>query len=161
METRTQTKKQLRGKQGTVINLRAEGNEVTAMLEKENDKSITESQEPDNAYTELLSIRCNAVLYSALQKWLSNAHIAGDFTYTSVADVIRQALESHRQGMLLTELDESGKYKLTTIRVTKTQGQFYKKLPSQMKRQILDRAIKTYLKQEGITLPIDKEKDGK
>lgn len=99
-------------------------------------------------YTHSLSIRCNALLYSTIQNWLASAHTAQDFTYTSVADVIRGALEAYRNGLELTELDEGGKCKQTTIRVTKTQAEFYQGLPSQMRRKILERAIRTFMKNQ-------------
>lgn len=116
--------------------------------EKKPEKSISQIEELQPNYTHSLSIRCNTLLYTTIQSWLATAHTAQDFTYTSVADVIRGALESYRQGMQLTELDEVGEYKQTTIRVTKTQAEFYKKLPSQMRRKILERAIRTFIKNQ-------------
>ena len=112
------------------------------------EKKISKIEEAQPNYTHSLSIRCNTLLYTTIQNWLVTAHTAQDFTYTSVADVIRGALESYRQGMQLTELDEVGEYKQTTIRVTKTQAEFYKKLPSQMRRKILERAIRTFIKNQ-------------
>jgi len=37
------------------------------------------------------------------------AHTAQDFTYTSIADVIRAALGKYQQEMRLTEMDELGR----------------------------------------------------
>jgi hypothetical protein len=99
-------------------------------------------------YPQSLSIRCNTLLYTKIQNWLTSAHTAQDFTYTSVADVIRAAIEAYRNGLKLTELDEVGTYKQTTIRVTQTQAEFYQQLPSQMRRKILERAIRTFMKNQ-------------
>lgn len=117
-------------------------------IEKKVEQKVSQSEEVQPNYTQSLSIRCNTLLYTTIQNWLTTAHTAQDFTYTSVADVIRGALEAYRQGMQLTELDEGGDYKQTTIRVTKTQAEFYKKLPSQMRRKILERAIRTFIKNQ-------------
>ena len=131
---------------------RKRANKTTKIEEQKNTKKVepkvNESEEIQPTYTHSLSIRCNTLLYITIQNWLNTAHTAQDFSYTSVADVIRGALESYRQGMQLTELDETGEYKQTTVRVTKEQAEFYKKLPSQMRRKILERAIRTFIKNQ-------------
>jgi len=106
------------------------------------------STEDQPTYTHSISIQCNTLLYTTIQNWIKSAHTASDFTYTSVADVIRAALEAYRNGLELTELDENGSCKQTTIRVTTAQWQFYKQLPNQMRRKILERAIRTFIKHQ-------------
>jgi seryl-tRNA(Sec) selenium transferase len=110
-------------------------------------ESPTPETNPET-YTHSLSIQCNTLLYTTLQNWLNSAHTAQDFTYTSVADIIRAALEAYRNGLELTELDQNGSCKQTTIRVTQAQAEFYKKLPNQMRRKILERAIRTFIKSQ-------------
>ena len=112
-------------------------------------KSVPEKTEEKSAnYPYSLSIQCNTLLYTTLQNWLSSAHAAQDFTYTSVADILRAALEAYRNGLDLTELERPGSCKQTTVRVTQEQYNFYKKLPNQMRRKILERAVRTFLKNQ-------------
>jgi hypothetical protein len=131
---------------------RKKTNQIVQTDNKTSEKIVNQitvqADTPQHNYTQSLSIRCNTLLYTTIQNWLTVAHTAQDFTYTSVADVIRGALESYRQGMQLTELDELGDYKQTTIRVTKIQAEFYRGLPSQMRRKILERAIRTFIKNQ-------------
>jgi len=126
-------------------NLNISQNNNSSQIES---KITAQSNSTQPNYTHSLSIRCNALLYSTIQNWLAVAHTAQDFTYTSVADVIRAALEAYRNGLVLTELDEQGECKQTTIRVTKTQAEFYQSLPSQLRRKILERAIRTFMKNQ-------------
>ena len=112
-------------------------------------KSVPEKTEENSAnYPCSLSIQCNTLLYTTLQNWLSSAHAAQDFTYTSVADIIRASLEAYRNGLELTELERPGSCKQTTVRVTQDQYNFYKKLPNQMRRKILERAVRTFMKNQ-------------
>jgi hypothetical protein len=137
------------------MDLRAKRKKTTPTTKTQNktsEKNVNKiERQPDTTqpnYTQSLSIRCNTLLYNTIQNWVAVAHTAQDFTYTSVADVIRAALEAYRNGLQLTELDEPGDYKQTTIRVTKAQAEFYRGLPSQMRRKILERAIRTFIKNQ-------------
>ncbi len=111
-------------------------------------QTTTQFNSIQSNYTHSISIRCNALLYNTIQNWIISAHTAQDFTYTSIADVIRGALEAYRNNLELTELDEEGTYKQTTIRVTQAQAEFYQSLPSQLRRKILERAIRTFIKNQ-------------
>lgn len=105
-------------------------------------------QPTDNGYHESISIRCNALLYHTIQHRLTAAHTVADFTYVSVADVIRAALQAYQNGMPLTELDKKGETKIsTTIRVDSTLKAFYRSLPDRLRSQIVERAIRTFLTQ--------------
>lgn len=79
---------------------------------------------------------------------VESAHAGNDFTYTSVTDVIRAALQTYKDGLELTELDLPGERKQTSIRVSRSLFDFYKSLPNQMRRKILERAIRTFLKHQ-------------
>lgn len=78
---------------------------------------------------------------------LAASHAAQDFTHTSVADVIRAALGAYRGGMSLTELEEKGEKLTTTVRVDRVTKDFYSSLPGRMRTRILERAIRSFLKQ--------------
>lgn len=103
--------------------------------------------EPDDTLSCTLSMQINTLLYNTLQNMITSSHTANDFTYISVADVIRAAIVAYQEGMELTELDQAGKRKNISIRVTKAQHDFYKSLPNRMRRTIVERAIRTFLKE--------------
>ncbi len=95
----------------------------------------------------MIAIRCNAMLYNTIQNMITASHASQDFTYTSVTDFVRRALESYREGMVLTELEEKGEKMFTTMRVDHATRDFYRSLPDRMRVKILERAIRTFLKQ--------------
>jgi hypothetical protein len=87
------------------------------------------------------------VLYNTMQNMLSVAHTVQDFTHTIIADVIRAALGKYQQGMRLTEMDEPGDKLMTTVRVDRGTRDLYASLPARMRTKILERALRTFLKQ--------------
>lgn len=101
----------------------------------------------EHTYTHSITVRYSTLLYTTLQNMIAAAHMANDFTYTSVADVVRAALQQYKDGMELTEPDEPGEKKQTSIRVTAQLQDFYKTWPNQMRTKILERTIRTFLKQ--------------
>ena len=106
------------------------------------------SPSPNPTYTHSLTIQCNALLYTTMQNMVKAAHTANDFTYTSVTDVLRSALQAYQSGMELTELEEPGQKKQTSIRVSNSLYNFYKSLPNQMRTKLIERAIRTFLKNQ-------------
>ncbi len=99
------------------------------------------------SYSHPITIQCNTLLYTTMQNMVKAMHTANDFTYTSVTDVIRAAIKAYQEGMELTELDEKGKKKQTSIRIEENTYNFYKELPDQMRTKIIERAIRTFLKE--------------
>jgi hypothetical protein len=117
--------------------------------EEKNEKSIlveTVLESEENNYEHSITIQCNALLYTTLQNKIKALHTGNDFTYTSVTDIIRAALIAYQSGMELTELESGGKKKQTSIRVDSSLYKFYKSLPKQLRTKIIERAIRTYLK---------------
>src|SRR6266403_6237281 len=55
-----------------------------------------------------ITVRYGTLLCDTLQNMIRSSHTAQDFTYASVSDFIRAALNAYREGMTLTELDQSG-----------------------------------------------------
>jgi hypothetical protein len=82
-----------------------------------------------------------------MQNMLSVAHMGQDFTYTSIADVIRAALAKYQKSMRLTEMEEPGEQLMTTVRVDRGTRDLYASLPARMRTKILERALRTFLKQ--------------
>jgi uncharacterized protein (DUF4415 family) len=97
-----------------------------------------------------ITVRYDTLLYDTLQNMVLSSHTAQDFTYTSIADFIRAALRAHKDGMILTELDRNGPKTETSIRVDQDLWLFYKSLPRRMRTKILERAIRTFMKQQSI-----------
>ena len=102
--------------------------------------------ESNNQYGHSITIQCNTLLYTTLQNTLKAMHTGNDFTYTSVTDIIRAALKAYQGGMELTEIEQLGKKKQTSIRVNNSLFKFYKSLPDQLRTKILEKAIRTYIK---------------
>ncbi len=101
----------------------------------------------DDVYSDVLQIRCNTLLYDTIHNMILSSHTAQDFTYRSPSDVIRSALQAYQDGMELTELEEQGEKVSTTIRVDRAMKTFYASLPDRMRTKLLERAIRTFLKQ--------------
>jgi hypothetical protein len=95
-----------------------------------------------------ITVRYDTLLYDTLQNMIRSSHTAQDFTYTSLADFIRAALRAYKEGMVLTELDQNGPKLETSLRVDRDLWRFYKALPGRMRSKILERAIRTFMKQQ-------------
>ncbi|MEM7773823.1 MAG: hypothetical protein AAF327_25380 [Cyanobacteria bacterium P01_A01_bin.37] len=109
------------------------------------DKDAT-AEQPSKPLEHSLQIQCNTLLYTTLQNMVMASHAAGDFRYTSVADVVREAIRSHKQGLPLTELAEKGRKRPTSIRIDQELLNHYKSWPKRLRSQILERVIRSYLK---------------
>jgi hypothetical protein len=97
-----------------------------------------------------IAVRYDTLLYDTLQNMIRSAHTAQDFTYTSLADFIRAALRAYKDGMVLTELDQNGSKMETSLRVERDLWLFYKSLPGRMRSKILERAIRTFMRQSTV-----------
>jgi hypothetical protein len=95
-----------------------------------------------------ITVRYDTLLYDTLQNMIRSSHTAQDFTYTSLADFIRAALRAYKEGMVLTELGQNGPKLETSLRVDRDLWRFYKALPGRMRSKILERAIRTFMKQQ-------------
>jgi len=111
---------------------------------------LASAPEPKRAgtYREVIGIRCHTMLYNSIQNMLSAAHAAQDFTYTSAVDFIRSALQAYKDGMVLTELDQQGEKTALTIRTDQELKNFYTSQPDRLRTKILERAIRTYMKEQ-------------
>jgi hypothetical protein len=106
------------------------------------------SSRNEKAVTETIQIYYSTLHYSTLQNTLEAQHNQGDFTYNSVSDLIRAALEAYKNGLQLTELDQKGGKTSLKIRVDKDLKVFFDSLPGQMKSKITERAVRTFLKNQ-------------
>lgn len=101
----------------------------------------------EEALEKSIQIQCNTILYDTIQNMITSAHTAGDYTFGSVADVIRSAIAEYENGMQLTEVAKAGEAKTTTtLRISASMHSFYKSWKTRLRSQILERVIRTYLK---------------
>jgi hypothetical protein len=95
-----------------------------------------------------LTVRYDTLLYDTLQNMIRSSHTAQDFTYPSLADFIRAALRAYKDGMVLTELDQHGPKRETSLRVDRELWLFYKALPGRLRSKILERVLRTFMKHQ-------------
>lgn len=95
-----------------------------------------------------ITVRYDTLLYDTLQNMIRSSHTAQDFTYTSLADFIRAALRAYKDGMVLTELDQNGPKRETSLRVDRELWLFYKALPGRMRSKIFERVLRTFMKHQ-------------
>lgn len=101
---------------------------------------------PEKTKNKTLNFQINAILYNTVQNIISSLHTSQDFTYVSSTDFIRKALNAYKEGMELTELDEKGEKINTSIRVDQDLKDFYSNLPDRMRSKLIERSIRTYIK---------------
>ncbi|WP_036489613.1 hypothetical protein [Myxosarcina sp. GI1] len=125
--------------------------DIKAKEKQKSTRSQKVVEQPPNektkSYSYPITIQCNTLLYTTMQNKVEAMHATSDFTYTSVTDLIRAAIKAYKEGMELTELEQKGKKKQTSIRLEENTYNFYKELPDQMKTKIIERAIRTFLKE--------------
>ncbi len=113
---------------------------------KTSSASVLVETKPEKSKNSTLNFQINAILYNTIQNIISSLHTSQDFTYVSASDFIRKALLSYKDGMELTELDEKGDKINTSIRVDQDFKDFYSNLPDRMRSKLIERSIRTYIK---------------
>lgn len=107
-------------------------------------KSPHEIRKLKNNFT--IQINVNELLYDTMRNIITSRHTSNDYTYSSVSDIIRSSLEEYKNGMELTELCEEGEKTSTSIKVSAEIKAFYSQLPDRLRRKILEKAIRTFIK---------------
>jgi predicted DNA-binding antitoxin AbrB/MazE fold protein len=127
--------------------LRAEKRRKNSSTPK-TEESLSDNKTYSNR-TYTIPIRVNSSLYDTLQESLDSLNTLGDYSYTSIADIIRKSLVAYQEGMELTEIALNSGDKITTsIRVDENVYKFHKKLPNRKKTEILERAVRTFIKEK-------------
>ena len=93
-----------------------------------------------------IAIRYSTNLYSTVHNMIESAHIVQDFTYLSPSDFVRAALRAYKEGMVLTEISAGGTKRETKLRVDDELYRFYQSLPKGIRSKLLERAIRTLIK---------------
>ena len=98
-----------------------------------------------------ISIRINAMLYNTMQNYLSSMQSVGDYSYSSISDILRKVLLQMEQKQLppdVSNLQESNaQYIEIVLRVTSQQKQFWQSLPNRSRRKILEKAVTVFIDQ--------------
>lgn len=94
---------------------------------------------------EKITLRLNVLVLNILKNIISSNKAGGNYQYVNISDIVRNALEAYKNGMQLTTQRNSGVYKETSCRVPKELKDFYLSLPNNVKTEIIDRSITTYI----------------
>lgn len=93
-----------------------------------------------------ITIRLSILLIDTLKNIVISNKAGGNFEYTNVSDLIRNALEAYKNGMTLIVQRAKDEKKETSFRVSKELKDFYCSLPENTKSEIIERAVHTYIK---------------
>jgi hypothetical protein len=89
-------------------------------------------------------------LLDKLENIIISNKAAGNYKYTSVSDLLRNALVAHKNGMTLTAhdiKDLSTKNKRPySLRVPQELYDFYLTFPQNVKSEIFEKTVRTYIK---------------
>lgn len=102
----------------------------------------------DSKLVQKIAIRLNTTLHNTIHNYLEAMYSTGDYTYSSMADILRKVLSSMENNSLkynTIKAPVSDNYIELTLRCTNTQKQFWQTLPSGNKVRILEKAIISFL----------------
>ena len=96
-----------------------------------------------------LVLRCNTLLHQALRHHLTAMHRASNYTFSSVADLLRHILAKIERGELgLADCPAiDAEYQTVCVRVSDAQKNFWQRLPHRNRRLILEKAITEFVTQ--------------
>ncbi len=92
-----------------------------------------------------IGLRLNHTLYATAENALEGAHRVGDYSFTSLPDLIRAALTAYFDGMELPAAPERGGKRRTTIGLDDQLKHAYDALPQRKRGEIVERALRTFL----------------
>ena len=97
-----------------------------------------------------IAVRINTILYSTIQHYLSSMHSSGDYTYSSISNLLREViLKIEREGLpnnCIPLGTGQVEYNEMILRVSVVQKQFWQSLPKGSRRKILEKAISSFIK---------------
>lgn len=96
-------------------------------------------------YPHTVGLRLSHNLYMTAENALDGANRVGDYSFTSLPDVIRAALTAYFDGMALTAPPERGGKRRTTIGLDDTLKARYDELPLRKRGEIIERSLRTFL----------------
>jgi hypothetical protein len=120
---------------------------ISRTIEEKSDftnESSTFNTSKSNGYK--ITVRLSILLIDTLKNIIISNKAGGNFEYTNVSDLIRNALEAYKNGMTLIVQRTKDEKKETSFRVSKELKNFYCSLPENTKSEIIERAVHTYIK---------------
>lgn len=93
-----------------------------------------------------ITVRLSMLLIDTLKNIIISNKAGGNFEYTNVSDLMRNALDAYKNGMILTVQRAKDEKKETSFKVTQELKDFYSNLPQNAKSEIIERAVNTYIK---------------
>ena len=92
-----------------------------------------------------ISIHLEPNLFMMIEQMLESRQIAGDYSWSSVADFIREAILDYAQGINLEAQAIGKRTKRFSLRAGKTVVNYWESFPKRKKAEILDRILRTKL----------------
>ena len=120
--------------------------DITAIKRKS--KISTTEKKQDTKLAHKIAIRLNTTLHNTIHNYLEAMYSTGDYTYSSMSDILRKVLSSMENKSLkynTIKVPVSDNYIELTLRCTNTQKQFWQTLPNGNKVRILEKAIISFL----------------
>ena len=121
-----------------------------SITQKTEDKSNTKNAHNASNTSKLnkckITVRLSILLIDTLKNIIISNKAGGNFEYTNVSDLIRNALNSYKNGMILIVQRTKDEKKETSLRVTQELKDFYSNLLQNTKSEIIERAVNTYIK---------------
>ena len=114
--------------------------------EKNNLNNVSETFNTSKSNGYKITVRLSILLIDTLKNIIISNKAGGNFEYTNVSDLIRNALEAYKDGMTLIVQRTKDEKKETSFRVSKELKDFYCSLPENTKSEIIERATNTYIK---------------
>lgn len=102
-------------------------------------------------YPHIVGLRLSHNLYATAENVLESSHRAGDYSLTSMPDLIRAALSAYFNGMELDAPPERGGKRRTTIGLDEALKSRYDQLPPRKRGEIVGRALRTFLNGWAVT----------
>lgn len=115
---------------------------------KRKSKISKTAQKQDSKLSHKIAIRLNTTLHNTIHNYLEAMYSTGDYTYSSMSDILRKVLSSIEDNSLkynTIKAPVSDNYIELTLRCTNAQKQFWQSLPSGNKIRILEKAIISFL----------------
>lgn len=109
--------------------------------------AVLVEQPVDQEFPHSISLRLDVDLLETLKNAIVAAQTTGDYQFTSMSSGIRAALQAYAQGMQLAAVVPPGVVrKKRSFTLNGELKAFYERIPSRKRAEIIERIIRTFLK---------------
>jgi hypothetical protein len=92
-----------------------------------------------------ITFACDAYLLERIKNALQSQHLAGNYQYASLSQILRQALHAYQKGLpLIYQRQPTNPKQEISLRLDSELTAFYQTFPPYAKTSILERALGTY-----------------